>query len=256
MSFGPSIVLAAFGSTYPEARGTYDDFEKEVRGRLPGHEVRWVFTSSIVRRVLAEQGLVIRPLGETLEELHEAGSTSAVVQSLHVTPGGEFTRLASVRVPGMRVAFGAPLLATPADRARVVEILGEQVRTDGVNIFVAHGNESQPEFNATHLKLGRELERRYPGSILASLEGEPGWGPVEKNRERILRVGSAHLVPLLLVAGDHVRRDLMGESADSWKSRLQPAQVTSAPPLGALPAILEIYLEHLAAAIEEIGLGE
>jgi cobalamin biosynthesis Co2+ chelatase CbiK len=65
---------------------------------------------------------------------------------------------------------------------------------------------------------------------------------------------SVRLVPFLLVAGEHVNTDILGDGPESWKSRLL-AQGTSRVEgwrqgLGYNDDIINIYLDHL----QEIGL--
>ena len=69
---------------------------------------------------------------------------------------------------------------------------------------------------------------------------------------------SVHLVPLLLVAGDHARNDMAGGGPDSWRSRLEAEGYTvrvTLRGLGLLPAVRELYRTHLVRALEEGGHG-
>ena len=54
-----AILLAAFGTTVPEAQKAFDQIEAQVKQAFPGIEVRWAYTSSIVRAKLAKQGKVL-----------------------------------------------------------------------------------------------------------------------------------------------------------------------------------------------------
>jgi cobalamin biosynthesis Co2+ chelatase CbiK len=84
----PAIVLAAFGTT-TAAFDTYNHFEEKVKARFPAYEIRWAFTSRIVRhKVGKEQGKKLNDLATTLQELKAAGYSRVVIQSLHIVPGG------------------------------------------------------------------------------------------------------------------------------------------------------------------------
>ena len=54
---------------------------------------------------------------------------------------------------------------------------------------------------------------------------------------------------MLVVDGGHIQRDVLGDHPTAWRHRLGDVPLTCAPPLGLQPAILAIYLRHLAAAL-------
>ncbi len=63
----PAIVLAAFGTT-TNAFPTYDKIDKQVKERFPGYEVRWAFTSKMVRhKVREEQHKELKSLPEVFK---------------------------------------------------------------------------------------------------------------------------------------------------------------------------------------------
>lgn len=47
-SIKPPIVIAAFGTT-SHARNTYDFSDQRFQQRFPGHEIRWAFSSRMVK---------------------------------------------------------------------------------------------------------------------------------------------------------------------------------------------------------------
>ena len=62
-----------------------------------------------------------------------------------------------------------------------------------------------------------------------------------------------HLVPLMLVAGDHAMHDMAGSGDSSWKSRLEAegyAVTCTMQGLGMLPAVQELYCRHMQAQQE------
>ena len=98
----PAIVLTAFGTT-TAAFDTYKHIEQQVKERFPGYEIRWAYTSKMVRhKVQAEQHKELKSLPEALQDLKAAGFTKIVVQSLLLAPGKEWEGVVkqSREVPG------------------------------------------------------------------------------------------------------------------------------------------------------------
>jgi sirohydrochlorin cobaltochelatase len=250
-----TILLAAFGTTIPRARESYALLEEGVRRRFPDADVRWAFTSSIVRERLAEGGEVVESPQEAIRRCLREGIPSLVVQSIHVTPGQEFGRLTSIDGGPLKLCFGRPLLDQPEDYRRLLEALADQVLPDRVTIFVGHGNDNDIAFNEANHRMDELVRQRFPNAILASLEGSPGPAAIEGILPRAKAIGKVHFVPLLFVAGDHVVHDLLGDEPTSWKNRMAGANVTCGPPLGAIDAVREIYLDHLSDAVSKHNNG-
>ena len=92
----PAIVLVAFG-TSTKAFETYKYFENKIKERFPDHEIRWAYTSKIVREKLKEEEQRELPdLEQTLADLKAKGVTQVAVQSLHVVPGEEWEKKVKV----------------------------------------------------------------------------------------------------------------------------------------------------------------
>ena len=82
-----------------------------------------------------------------------------------------------------------------------------------------------------------------------------GWPALTDVLPQIQQAGyrKAHLVPLLLVAGDHACHDMAGDDPDSWKSRLEGADFTvrcTLEGLGRLPQIQQLYCAKLKEILE------
>ena len=143
----PAIVLVAFG-TSTKAFETYKYFEDKVRERFPDHEIRWAYTSNIVREKLKEeQQRELPDLAQTLADLKAAGFTQVAVQSLHVVPGEEWEKTEKIakETPGLKIALGKPLLSSLADRKKVLEALTKDIPVNSKEtaiLLVGHGSPS------------------------------------------------------------------------------------------------------------------
>jgi len=258
----PAIVLAAFGTT-TAAFDTYNHFEAKVKERFPGYEIRWAFTSRKVRHKVAEEkGRKLNDLATTLRELKAAGYTRLAIQSLHIVPGEEWDKKVvqvSREIPGLKVALGKPLLSSPQDQARVLQVLAQTFPKDLKHtavVLMAHGSPS-PEGTATYLAFNRLLRARYPRQnvFLGTVEGTPG------KAEAFAAVKQANpaavvLMPFMFVAGEHVAKDMLGDDPDSWKSELLQQKAYRIEGikkgLGFQDGIITIYLDHLDQALKSL----
>jgi len=259
----PAIVLAAFG-TSTAAFDTYRHLESKVQERFPGYQIRWAFTSRKVRhKVAQEQGKNLKDLGQTLKELKAAGVSRVVVQSLHLVPGEEWEKKIveeSRKVPGLQVALGKPLLNGEKDQGRILQALGrtfpQDLKTQAV-IVVGHGS-PHPQGEQAYLALEKGLRSRYAGKnvFLAVIGGKP---ERDAALDAVKRSGASKVmfIPFLLVAGEHVDKDLLGPDPESWKSRLQAMGITkvegSRRGLGYNDEIINIYLDHLQDALRVLN---
>jgi sirohydrochlorin cobaltochelatase len=256
----PAIVLAAFGTT-TAAFDTYQHFTVQVKKRFPDHEIRWAFTSRKVRhKVAQEQGRKLNDLGTTLRELKAAGYTRVVVQSLHIVPGEEWEKKVvevSQEIPGLKIALGKPLLSSKEDQERALKAVAQTFPKDlkkTAVLLMAHGSPSA-QGTATYQSFARLLRSRYPQENV--FLGTVGGKPTRKEAMDAVKkanVTTVVLMPFMFVAGEHVAKDMLGDAPGSWKSELlrQKAYHLEAVKkgLGYQPGIVNIYLDHLALALQ------
>jgi sirohydrochlorin cobaltochelatase len=255
----PAIVLAAFGTT-TKAFPTYQNIENQVRARFPGYEIRWAFTSKMVRhKVREEQHKELKGLPEVLQDLKAAGFTKIAVQSFHLAPGKEWQEVVkqSREVPGLTVALGKPLLSSKADEVGTIKALSQEFPADlkkTAVVLVGHGS-PDPKARATYDSFAQLLRSRYPENVFFGLVEFEKPGKEEVLQEvKKSGVTSVVFIPFLLVAGDHVQHDILGSGPESWKSGLlkmgnyRVEGITKG--LGYQKEIVNIYLEHLAQAMK------
>ena len=249
----PAIVLVAFGTSVPRARQVFDHIDEQARLRYPGYQIRWAFTSKIIMAKLKAQGIVTQSVAEVVAELRASGVTSVVFQSLHVVPGEEYRSVQQVDTSGLQVAYGAALISSDSDIAAVIEALRPQINPAQPTVLVAHGNNRHARFNEWILTLAERIEGQFPNLVVASVEGQPGTEPLAKARALSAASGSVRFLPLMVVAGDHIMNDVMGDEPDSWKSQVAAAHSECSASLGWNDAILAIYFDHLDQAMTSLG---
>jgi sirohydrochlorin cobaltochelatase len=254
----PAIVLVAFG-TSTKAFDTYKNFEAKVKERFPDHEIRWAYTSKIVREKLKEEQQRDLPdLTQTLADLKAKGVTQVAIQSLHIVPGEEWQKkvVDCQETPGLKIALGKPLLSSLPDRQRVLQALAKDFPADfkeNAVLLVGHGSPS-PAGMREYLSLYTLMLAKLRGKnvFFGVIEGQPEI----KNALAAVKKSSASkvtIVPFLFVAGEHFENDVMGDK-DSLKSDLlaaKPYEIQAVDRgLGYNDGVIQVYLDHLAAALD------
>lgn len=250
------ILLVTFGSSVPEARVAFENIDRKVKAAFPGIPVRWAYTSSIIRKKLAKQGMHLDSVVTALAKMMDEGFTQVAVQSLHTIRGEEFDDLVhsayafKIMPEGItQLVVGAPLLSTEDDLNRVtaaiLENLPQARRRDEAVVLMGHGT-PHPS-NAFYAALMFHLQRKDPNVFVATVEGAPDIDDVVRMlQERSLK--KAYLIPFMSVAGDHARNDMAGDEDDSWKNVLAKAGIQTEALLKGTAEydnMVEIWLDHL-----------
>ncbi|WP_456324287.1 sirohydrochlorin cobaltochelatase [Desulfonauticus submarinus] len=260
----PGILLVAFGTSYPDGKRAYSFFEKEVKKAFPGIEVRWAYTSSIIRHKLAKEGKNIPSPVKALAQMMSDGFTHVAVQSLHTIPGEEYEYLEQV-VEGFsvmpkgftKIVLGTPLLYSVHDIPKVADALLKNLPSlkKGWGIaLMGHGTGHRA--NSYYAALQYALWLKNKKVFLGTVEG---WPTIREVRQELKqhKIKDVYLMPFMSVAGDHAHNDLAGDESDSWKGILSKAGFKCHPILkgtGEMKEIVEIWIEHLKHAYAKLGL--
>lgn len=270
-----AIVLAAFGTSYPQALQSIMNIKHRVEAAFPDTPVKLAFTSNIIRKkwqrrstdakwqaehpdIPVEVLHVKTPLA-TIADLQNDGFKDITVQSLHVFAGEEFDNLKqlmlglqSIRtlkaksVPFKRLRLGRPALGMPGDKypyeddiAAAVKVLRSDVEEakamDAALVYMGHGN----DFYSTgiYAELQRSLETTHHHPVfLGCVEGYPGFDDV---LAALAQSGKQKVLlkPFMVVAGDHASNDMAGDEDDSWKVLLTAAGYDVTPQLRGLGSL-------------------
>ena len=223
------LLLAAFGTTEPDGDDSLARVEAAARLVFPGVKIARAFTSRFIRGKLEQAGRPVAAPGDALRRLAAAGCSRILVWPLFVAAGKEFSGLKSelecacgVLDPGVSVLVGTPLLdARPDTRwiaAALAGILPGKPGPPTAVILVGHGHKRQPLAGGYGqlLQVLRQSGGRY---YFGALEGTD-------SLEALLavlaqdQVRNVLLLPLLVLIGRHVKEDLAGPGAGSWRSIL------------------------------------
>lgn len=252
-----ALVCVSFGTTVENGRADLSAVESALQAAAP--ECRFVraLTSRIIRKRLADRGEVAKSLPEVLEELLAEGFTDVDVQPTHLLYGYEYDKIKAEISPYVmrfsRFVLGKPLLSDANDLQKVAKILGQTYPPEAGEalLLMGHGTEHFAGVVYPALQSVFALQDRAD-AFVAAVEGWPALADVLPQIQ-LAGYRRVHLVPLLLVAGDHACRDMAGDNPESWKSQLEAAGFTvrcTLEGLGRLPEIQQMYCTKLKEILE------
>lgn len=288
-----AIVIACFGTTYPEALADVLDIKSSIQRAFPQWKVRLSFTSNIIRKIwqgrrddpkyrdVPEEIRYVKGVLATIADLQDEGYTTIIVQPTHLYAGEEFADLTScikalnqIRtikpkyMPFEKLVLGRPLLGMPGpqhDYHKDLEIVARALKDDvefarekgAALVYMGHGN----EFYSTgaYIELQQTMRKMYPHVriFIGTVEGFPALDDVIKGLVHT-RAKRVVLKPLMIVAGDHARNDMAGDDPDSWKNRIKARGIEVIPiikGLGEKRSIQQILIQHIKDAARDNGIS-
>lgn len=258
------ILLVAFGTSEASAKVSFQHIEAKVKKAFPGVDVRWAYTSHIIRHKLAGQGDIILSPAQALAKMMDEGYTHVAVQSLHTIPGEEYHELAMTvngfkAMPGgfARLILGFPLLGAQDTVAKAVDAifatLPKARKANDAVVLMGHGTHHPG--NIYYSAMNWQLQQKDPNIIMGTVEGYPELGDVIAwLKER--KTGKVWLMPFMSVAGDHAKNDMAGDEEDSWKSRLTKAGFSCQTVLkgtAEYDEFTDIWVEQLAKVVAHLN---
>lgn len=258
----PAIIIASFGST-KRGRAIFERFHQKVVERFAGHDVYWAYTSKIIRQKTGDPGL-----GETLAYLQSNGYSKAVVLPLQVFPGVEYRGICSIvdDFHYLDVLVGETLMHRWNFVRDVLSVVEKDFLppSDGLNLLALHGTPMTADpVNGSYLGLEKMVMEKYENVMAAALEGVPDYETTIARIARDKTVESCRkvrILPMLLVAGMHVEKDLLG-AENSWKNCLEQLGLSVEclrteysgesyfKSLASYPEIEEFYLQRIEGVL-------
>ncbi len=255
-----AILVVSFGTSHLQAlEEDICSVERALGAAFPDRELRRAFTSGVIRRkLLRRDGIKVDGVVEALEALRLENFEDVLVQPTHILNGVETERLmAEARLYALvfeRFAVGQPLLSSTEDYARLADAIMEEMPNlgyDGALVLMGHG--TGHFINAAYPAMEYVFhDRGYGNVFVGTVEGYPTIQEVIRRLDEQLNVRRVLVAPMLLVAGEHVRRDMAGEHPESWVNQLTAHNYRAQPllrGLGAYESVCRMYVEHAQAAL-------
>ncbi|HIC85643.1 MAG TPA: sirohydrochlorin cobaltochelatase [Desulfobacterales bacterium] len=259
-----AVLLVAFGTSIPRAQKVFDYIDKAVKKEFPGVEVRWAFTSRLIRKKLAGQGKFLDSPLLALSRLLEDGYTHVAVLSLHIIPGEEFHDLyvnahkfTEMEEGFERLVVARPLLSSHDDLVRVARAMikhfpEDRTKRDAV-VLMGHGTAHHPS-DFTYMAFNYLFWELDPLVFVGTVEGKPTVNDLLP-KLKAAKVKKVYLIPFMSVAGDHAINDMAGDEPDSWKSIIEKAGIKAVPilkGLGEYPEVVAVWVDHLKRAFSHL----
>ena len=242
-----ALAVISFGTTYTLAQDAIMQIESTLSCHAKEYDCFRAFTSKmVIAKLKREQG----------QQLYQKGYKEILCQPLHIINGFEFEKmykaLRAFADKFDKIQIGRPLLTFEEDYKACCDIVMKYApapKEETALVFMGHGtahyaNASYCQLENTFRALGHE--HVYVGTV----EGFPNLDYIigRLKKHNITRV---HLMPFMIVAGDHAQNDMAGEEPDSWKSILESEgfQVTvQLDGLGSFPETGQLFASHLDKA--------
>lgn len=254
-----AIMVVSFGTTHLDTlEKTILAVEEDLMAAFPSAHFYRAFTSKIVRsRLKSKYDMTVDSVEEALERMKSDGVERVVVQPTLLIPGEEYDRLRSkvlLNAGDMEIAMSQPLLWDDKDLKSMMKILQQAYPVAEDTVLLAMGHGTEHESNCLYVRLA-ELMKKQGGSLaVCTVEGKPDFEDaikLLKGQEK----RKVHLVPMLLVAGDHSKNDMAGEEPDSLRGQLEQEEFEvswTLQGLGEISAVRELYVRRAKAACETL----
>lgn len=268
-----AILVVSFGTSYLDAlENSIEKIEKEIQENFKEYDIFRSFTSHmIIRKLKSVYNMEVDTPEIVLEKIKDLGYDEVLVQPIHIIPGEEYDYVKGNVEKFEKyfniIKFGRPLFFyqgeenMPNDYKIFIDSIKKllECKEDEAVVLFGHGSAhySNAAYGALQTMLYDEgFERAFVGTV----EGYPTLNSVLKrlNKNNIKKV---KLVPLMVVAGDHVRNDMASDEEDSWKTILKENGFeveTYVHGLGEIKAFRKIYIDHIEDMINDtyLGVGE
>ena len=233
-----AILLVAFGSTWEQAFGAFDETIEAYKKAFPKSDVYLSYSSAIcINRAAAGENTKPRNFYAPNFWLHGLGAKQykeITVQSLQVIPGEEFSRVVNYikdfannslgdlddkYLSKVTIKLGLPLLATEDDVVNTAKVIDNQYKTkaaEGVVAFMGHGNPDSYDTykaNIRYNQLEEELQEYSPNYFVGTVDAPENYKVqvLERMKEAGITSGKVFLHPLMSIAGDHAHNDMGGD---------------------------------------------
>ncbi|AAK78561.1 sirohydrochlorin cobaltochelatase [Clostridium acetobutylicum] len=258
------ILIVGFGTIYKDARAcTIDKIKEEVCKQFPDYEVLQAFTSSkIIEKIKETEGIDFDTPQKALHKFKNKAYREVIIQPIYMIPGYEYEKLIGTVDKYLkdfeRLKIGRPVLYfkgnnknEPNDYEIFLEKIKDMIPKDKITVFMCHG--TMHESNEYYLKLDSFIKKHgFTSVVIATLEGFPKVEDVieymEKNKFKEKYKGEVKIIPLLVTAGKHVKKDMQEEWVNIFKDKGYKVE-TYEHGLGEIYDFRSIYIQHIKDAI-------
>lgn len=255
-----AILVVSYGTSHKEAREkSIDAIEKRIKEEFQGYKIYRAFTGKRVVKKMEQTGTRVMILAEALEKLKNDGIQELIVQPTYVTNGTEndnmIGKIKAVSGEFQRIAIGKPLLNDEGDSKKLAEVIANQCVVEENEVLLLMGHGTSAFGNLMYHKLNEVFQNMgYKNILIAAMKGEPSFQEAQRQLEH-LKVKKVILKPLMIVAGEHVKKDMAGKE-NSWKSELEKKGYQVQCQMRGLGEFVEVQEQFIKHINEVLGLKE
>ena len=226
-----AIIVASFGTSYENAlKNSIEVIEKEIEERFKEYDIFRAFTSHIIiKKLRGTKNINVLTPEETLEKLYIDGYDEVIIQPLHIIPGEEYDYIKNVMEEYEEkfscIKIGRPIFyyqgveGVPDDYSLFIESIDKVLKENENVVLFGHGT-AHPATSVYGCIQSVLQDEGYENVFVGTVEGYPSLENV-LNRLKRKNIKEVLLMPLMVVAGDHVLNDMASEEEDSWKTILE-----------------------------------
>lgn len=261
MSRKKALLVISFGTSYEDTlKKTIEVCEQKLSEAFPDYDLKRAFTSHmIIRKLKRVKGVDIDTPAMAVERILLEKYDEILIQPLHIIPGEEYNHKVLDSVLPFKNRFnkfsvGKPLIYHIDDYNLVLDALEMQMpalKKGETLILMGHGSDHPA--NSSYSCLQAVADDRDLPLQIACVEGYPELDRVQKYLKKNNCTG-VHLMPLMLVAGDHAQNDMAGDDEESWNQILLKEGYTvecHLKGLGENPLIQQAFVKKASEALEK-----
>lgn len=260
------VLVVSFGTNFNDSRHiAIGAIESTIQEQFPGWQAYRAFTSEMIISALKKrENIWTDTLREALERAVCRGVDVLVVQPVFFVKGKEFDELKKqierYSDQFQKLILSDPLLSKKEDYYDVIKALEARLSgyqsEDTAVCFMGHGTST--EANLSYLWMQDFMRELHQDWYVATLKNKPDiWDLLNCIRQQ-RRYKKVVLIPLMITAGYHVRRDMAGCHNHSWKHIFENAgyDVTCIlEGMGQYYDVRQIYVRHIKEALTEHGIS-
>ena len=248
-----AILLVSFGTSHKEAsQNSIDAIARSLSSAYVGTALYQAYTSSMIIRKLAKEGVEVYNINEALERAHNDKTDVLLVVSTHIIAGHEYNKmLEAIESYGRKFAhigIAKPLLYDKSDCGNMVTALDSILDFKAENEYILMGHGTDAQANLMYHNMNTELKTAgFKNVHIATVEASPSLDDAVKEMRPPEEVQSVILHPFMTVAGEHAKNDMAGEK-NSFLARLNALGYSTRAVLkglGEYAVFRNIYVEKL-----------
>lgn len=217
------IIVASFGSTYRDAYNrSVGRLYERIKNSYKDYYVLEAYSSEMVRkRIKNRDGLHVFNIIEALKDMEDKNIKDIYVLAAYVIEGHEYSKIIKMAEDynfnkRLNIKFSKGLFSVDEDINNVASFF-EEVKRDEADALVLMGHGSFHDEDIKYSQLQKHFDTNGKNILIGTVEGSVVLDDVISSLKNTDN-RRVDLMPLMLVAGDHVSNDMASDEDDSWKT--------------------------------------